>query len=147
MGSHDDVLTVARANMDAFNQGDSERLRGTLAVNAVYREFATGREIRGQDEVTKAGMGWRDAFPDARGEITNAFSAGEQGVFQITWTGTHKGDLVSPAGTIPATGKRVNVPACQVIQVREGKIAVTDHYFDLMTMLVQLGVTAAQPTA
>jgi steroid delta-isomerase-like uncharacterized protein len=139
-----DAVTIARENIEAFNLGDKQRFGANLTPDSVYRELATGREARGVDEGTNTSFSWRDAFPDAHGEITNSFASGDQAMLQITWTGTHKGDLVSPAGTIPATGKRVTIPACQVITIHDGKIVRTDHYFDLMTMLVQLGVTPAQ---
>jgi steroid delta-isomerase-like uncharacterized protein len=139
-----DAVTIARENIEAFNQGDKQLFGANLTPDTIYRELATGREAHGVDEVTNTGFSWRDAFPDARGEITNSFGSADQVVLQITWTGTQTGDLVSPAGTIPATGKRVTIPACQVSKIHDGKIARTDHYFDLMTMLVQLGVTPAQ---
>jgi steroid delta-isomerase-like uncharacterized protein len=139
MGSSQDAVSIARENIDAFNQGDRERFKANVAPDTVYREFATGREVRGVEEVTTTSWGWRDAFPDAHGEITNAFGSGDQVVLQIVWTGTQKGDLVGPMGTIPATGKQVRIPATQVLRIVNGKIASTDHYFDLMTMLVQLG--------
>lgn len=142
-----DAVAIARDNIDAFNQGDKNRFRAALRSDAVYREFATGREIQGADEVTNVAFAWRDAFPDAHGEITGDFSTGDQAALQITWTGTQKGELVSPAGNIPATGKQVSIPACQIVRTRDGKIASTDHYFDLMTMLAQLGVAPAQQPA
>ena len=147
MGSADETIRIARESSDAFNKGDKERWMSTLAPDTVYKEHATGREAHGIEENMTVGWAWRDAFPDAHGEIVNAFGSGDQAVLQIVWTGTQKGDLVGPAGTIPATGKRVSVPACQVIQVRNGKLASTDHYFDMMTLLVQLGAIPAMQRA
>jgi steroid delta-isomerase-like uncharacterized protein len=140
MPQSDDPIAVVRDNIEAFNQGDKERFRAQLAPDAVYREYATGREVHGAGEVTDVAFAWRDAFPDARGEITNVFASGDQVTLQITWTGTQTGALVSPSGTIPPTGKQVSIPAVEVITIRDGKPAATDHYFDLLTMLVQLGV-------
>jgi len=142
MGTSQDTVSVARENIDAFNQGDKERFRTLLTPGSVYKEFATGRELQGPEMVEEIWT-WRDAFPDAHGEITNAFGSGDQVVLQIVWTGTQKGDLVGPMGTIPATGKQVRIPASQVLRISNGKIASTDHYFDLMTMLVQLGAVPA----
>jgi steroid delta-isomerase-like uncharacterized protein len=142
-----DTLSIARENVDAFSKGDQKRFQSLFASDAVYREFATGREIKGPDQITSAAWGWRDAFPDASGEITNSFASGDQAVLQITWTGTQKGALVSPGGTIPATGRQVSVPACQVARIQNEKIASVDHYFDMMGMLVQLGVAPAEQPA
>jgi predicted ester cyclase len=56
-------------------------------------------------------------------------------------TSTHSTRLigVGPLGTIPPTGKRVEVKAVQVVKVRGDKIAETRHYFDLMGLLQQVG--------
>jgi steroid delta-isomerase-like uncharacterized protein len=142
-----DPVSVARSGVEAYNSGDMEQFRSLLTPDSVYREFATGREIRGVDGIIEANQGWNDAFPGSSGEITNAFGSGDQAVLQIVWTGTHKGDLVTPNGTIPATGKQVRIPACQVVTVTNGKITATDHYFDSMTMLSQLGVLPAEQMA
>jgi len=143
MGSTDDAISLARENIDAFSRGDKEHFKAQLTSDSVYKEYGTGREEHGAEAITATTWTWRDAFPDARGEIVNAFGSGDQVTLQIIWTGTQKGNLVGPAGTIPATGKQVKVPACQVVRVRDGKIISTDHYFDSMTMLVQLGVAPA----
>jgi len=47
--------------------------------------------------------------------------------------------LRTPAGVIAASEKLIEVPACQVIQVKEGKVASFTHYFDFLTLLRQIG--------
>jgi len=42
--------------------------------------------------------------------------------------------------SIPATGKAVQLPACLVVTVRDDQIVEQHHYFDMVTMLTQLGV-------
>jgi steroid delta-isomerase-like uncharacterized protein len=147
MGSTDDAISLVRANIDAFNRGDKEKFKAQLTPESVYREHGTGREEHGVDAITATSWSWRDAFPDSHGEIVNAFGSGDQVALQIIWTGTQTGDLVGPAGSIPATGKQVQVPACQVVRMRDGEIVSVDHYFDSMSMLVQLGVAPAQQPA
>ncbi len=82
---------------------------------------------------------WKVSFPDAEGTITNIFESGDQAVAEITWTGTHAGDMESPIGTIPASGRQVEVPACMTVTALGGEITEAHHYFDLMTMLAQIG--------
>lgn len=138
-----DSLSLARENVDAFNAGDFERFRAILAPNTVYQEFATQRRVEGADQVTQATQGWKQAFPDARGTVTNALGNGNTAVLEITWEGTQTGPLESPNGVIPPSGKRVRVAAAQVITIADGKIKETRHYFDLLGMLQQLGVAAS----
>jgi len=135
-----EVLRLARANINAFSQGDQKKFANGLALNSVYDEVATQRKVTGRDAVVKASFAWRGAFPDAKGTITRAFAKGNQAVLEITWQGTHRGTLEGPGGAIPATGKKVNVRATQVITAARGRVKEVRHYFDMMTLVQQLGV-------
>ena len=57
--------------------------------------------------------------------------------------GTHTGPLATPMGVIPPTGRRVDFPLCDVWEVRDGKVVSTHNYFDVMSLLGQLGISAA----
>jgi len=46
---------------------------------------------------------------------------------------------VGPSGTIPPTDKAWNVRGAQVITVEGGKIRELHQYFDLLTILQQIG--------
>ena len=49
--------------------------------------------------------------------------------------------MQSPQGEIPPSNRQVVVKAAQVIKFEGGKIKENQHYFDMMGMLQQLGVT------
>jgi limonene-1,2-epoxide hydrolase len=40
---------------------------------------------------------------------------------------------------LPPSNRRATVRAVQVMEIEDGKIKVTRHYFDLMTLLQQIG--------
>jgi predicted ester cyclase len=61
---------------------------------------------------------------------------------EVLWEGTHTGLLKGPFGEIPATGKRGSVNAVQIFHFEGDKIRELRHYFDLMTVLNQIGVPA-----
>ena len=84
-------------------------------------------------------MGWRRAIPDAKGTMQNIFARGNRVVAEIPWEGTHTGPLEGPGGTIPATGKSIKVPASMVATTEGDKLKEVHHYFDLMTLLQQIG--------
>jgi hypothetical protein len=42
---------------------------------------------------------------------------------------------------IPASNKSVEFPACQITQVEGAKVKRASHYFDMLTMLTQIGAT------
>jgi predicted ester cyclase len=54
--------------------------------------------------------------------------------------GTHTGPLTSPAGSIPPTGRSVDIPFIQFLEFESGKIARARLYFDLSTMMRQLEI-------
>ena len=64
--------------IDAFNQADWDRLRGVLAPDVRYSETGTGRQVEGADAYLQLCQGWKEAFADAEGTVTNA-AGGEDG--------------------------------------------------------------------
>ncbi len=53
--------------------------------------------------------------------------------------GTHQGPLQTPNGSIAPTGKRIELRACAVFQFAEEKARAQRHYFDMATLLQQIG--------
>lgn len=75
-----------------------------------------------------------------RGDIEELVAAADRVAYEATWKGTHTGPLTTPDGqTIPPTGKSIALPACLVMTVREDAIVEQHHYFNMVTMLTQLG--------
>ena len=102
--------------------------------------LATQRRIQGADGIVAANQGWKSAFPDAKGTETSVVASGDTVVQEITWSGTNTGPMETPGGTMPATGKSASVRAVMVSTFDGDKIKETHHYFDMMSMLQQLGV-------
>jgi hypothetical protein len=61
-------------------------------------------------------------------------------VVQLALQGTHRGPLALPRGIIPATGKRMNAPCCDVFELSGDKIKRFDCYPSGAVVLTQLGV-------
>ena len=143
----EELIALAREDIDAFNAGDFDRMRALSTDDAVYEEFATGRRIEGADAILEVNKEWKAAFPDAHGTITDIFACGDRVAMQIVWEGTQTGALPTPdGGEIPPTGKHIRTEACQVTRVVDGKIVEACHYFDMLGMLEQLGVLGAEAT-
>lgn len=139
-----DVIDVARVSVDVFERDEWDRLRAALAPGSVYQEFATGRRVEGADAIIEVNQGWKQAFPDASGTVTNAVASGNTATLEITWQGTQTGELMTPTGqTLPPSGKKATVQAVEVVTVEGGKVTETKHYFDLMTILAQIGAMPA----
>jgi len=136
----DEMIKLARAQVDAFNSGDWELMRGTFASDSRYEELGTQRKIEGPEKIIELFKGWKQAFPDAAGTVTSAVSSGNEVALEVTWKGTHTGPLTTAEGTIPASGKSQETPAALFYTFEDNKIKASRHYFDSLTLLEQIGV-------
>jgi steroid delta-isomerase-like uncharacterized protein len=138
-----DVNTLARENIEAYNNRDWQRFKESLAGDVVYEEFGTQRHIKGAEHLIEAWQTWAAALSDVKGTITDSVASGDRVSLEITWSGTHTGPLAGPGGAIPASGKHVSIPAAAVLRFEGEKLKEEHMYFDLMTLLQQIG---AMPT-
>ena len=134
-----DAIKVTRENIEAFNAGDWARFKSSLSPDSVYDEVGTQRRLQGADQITDNAKGWKQAMPDVKGTVTSAVASGNTATLEITWEGTQTGPLVGPGGTIPASGKRQVTRAAWIATIQGDKIKETHHYFDMMSLLQQLG--------
>lgn len=137
------LIDAAKAPVIAYNNKDWDAVKRVVGPNFVYDEIATQRVVRGAADVMALWQGWAAAFPDSKGTFEAAHVAGNKVVLEVTWRGTHTGALRMPGGDIPATGRRIEMRACQIVDVADGKAQGIRQYFDMATMLTQLGLQVA----
>lgn len=133
------MVKIARDQVDAFNSSDWERMHAGFTADARYNELATQRKVEGPEQIVELYKGWKAAFPDALGTVTSAVATGSIVALEVTWKGTQTGPLVTLEGTIPASGKSQETPAVIFFAFEDGKITESRHYFDSMTLLKQIG--------
>ena len=134
------AVDVARDSIECFNSGDFDRLRSLLAEDSYEEEYSTQRRLDGADAQIEAARGWKEAFPDGRGTVRAAYADGNTVTLELTWEGTQSGPMRTPdGGELPPSNQHGSVNACQVMEIEDGKVKVTHHYFDLMTLLQQIG--------
>jgi len=120
----------------AENRRSIERLLDTLCDDPVYTMMATGQAFRGKDGVAAFYAGLFEAFPDADFDLKTVF-VGEEGVVEESvLTGTHQGEWLG----LPPTGKPIKLPLTIVFPMQDGEILGERLYFDLKTLLQQLGL-------
>lgn len=65
-------------------------------------------------------------------------------VVEAIFLATNTGPMIGPTGTtLPATGKRVELPICDIWKVSNGRIVENRIYYDQITFLTQLGLLKA----
>lgn len=134
------VVDLAKEQVIAYNEKDWDRVRAALAPEVVYDEFATHRKAKGVDEVLTNWKGWAKAIPDSRATFRSEMASGNTAVLEVTWNGTHSGPLQTPNGEIAATGKKIELRACQIVEVANDRVKSIRQYFDMGTLLEQIGV-------
>jgi ketosteroid isomerase-like protein len=107
---------------------------GTFIDNSVAVTY------RGPGEVAKPVEYYGAAFSDMHRELYDVFVDGDVVIVQLALQGTHDGALHLPFGMLPATGKRMDAPCCDVFELKDGKIHKFDCYPEGSVILGQLGV-------
>ena len=133
------VIETAKAAPLAYNDKNWDKVKAVFAENGVYDEKGTRRRIQGVGQVVEAWQGWAKAIPDSKATFVGEYASGDTAIIEVVWKGVHTGPLQTLTGTIPPSNKRIEVPACQVIKVEGGKVKSFTHYFDMVTLLTQIG--------
>ena len=137
------IIEAAKAPVLAYGEKDWNAVKASVAPDVLHDEVATHRKTRGVDQLITCWKGWGTAFPDSKATFRKAFFSGTTVVLELTWRGTHRGPLDMPGGSVPATGKSIELPACLIVEIEGGKAKSMRHYFDMATILQQLGIAKA----
>ena len=125
---------IVREYMECWNHRDWERYRSLIHPQYTYTG-GDGQEQPGPEAGMTMARMFATAFPDGRIKITNLRADGDFVTVEFIGTGTHRGELM---GVAP-TGKKVSIPVCDVVEVRDGKIYREREYMDMMHVMAQLG--------
>ncbi len=105
---------------EAFNRHDLDALMGMMTDDCVF-DASAGPEVHGQRSEGKAAVraafaAVLETFHDAQWTNPRHFVAGNRGVSEWTFIGTHK------------DGKRAEVNGCDVFTFKDGMIAIKNSY-------------------
>ena len=78
-----------------------------------FYDVAAGKKYYGKDIGLTVDI-YAAAFPDMHRELYSFYFSDNVVIVELSLNGTHKGDLVLPAGTIAPTGKEIHAPCCDV---------------------------------
>lgn len=129
-----DPASVAREYLESFNTRDWARMRALLAPGSTYMG-ADGKVMTG-DQGVAVGEMFAAAMSDGKITIKNIMTSGNTAITEFVASGTHDGELMG----VPATGRRLTVPVCNLIDVKDGKIVSEREYMDSGHLMQQLGV-------
>ena len=124
----------------AFNQRDIDRATSLVTDDFELQDVPAGLTFRGSQGLNQWLQTFLTAGPDAKAEVQTTIEAGEWVATEHVGTFTHTGPLLSPAGEVPPTGRRVELRFAEIYKVKEGKLTEMRAYYDSATMLRQLGL-------
>ena len=135
-----EALTAAEAFYDAFATADVSKWLPLFDDDCITVTPAGALDKAGHEQLGRAFHG---AFPDARMEVVRTVESGDEVYISGRFKGTHTGDLVSPAGTIPASGQPIDFAYVDYFRVADGKIVAEEVVWDQLTFLAQVGAFPA----
>ena len=125
-----------RDSLEAFNDRNWDDAVGAMREDCVYTDHPRNISLKGPREMADWLQDWAQAFSDGRAVDIHYIDGGEYTVALFHAQGTNDGAL----GSLPATGKRIDVPFCDILRYdAEGHIIGGEAYYDTMTLMVQLG--------
>jgi steroid delta-isomerase-like uncharacterized protein len=136
-----DLLSMVHAHYDALNHGDLDAAVDLFADDV--ETITPGGTLQGRDAFRALGEGFLAAVPDMRHEIVRTFEDGDTIVVEGVYSGTQTGPLVTPQGTLPASGNAFAFPFVDIMQARDGRCVSHRVYWDNVTFLAQLGAVPA----
>jgi steroid delta-isomerase-like uncharacterized protein len=138
---------ILQSLYDAINKHDFDRAVSCFHYNGEFKMVAFDKCARGTSELKEMFHAWIKAFPDMKLEVQNLKGTSDWAMGELFMTGTHKGPFMTPGGEIPATNQCFKTPACDIVNVRDGKIVSLHCYLESGTLMRQLGLAPMKAAA
>jgi len=139
MSTEDNKATVRRSIEEVFNKKNLAAIDEFIAPNHIdHAASAAGSPAGPEGSRQLIGM-MLTAFPDLHYTIEDMIAEGDTVAFRMTMRGTQQGAL----GSIPPTGKQVEVLTINIVRIESGKIAEEWGIDDRLGLLQQLGLVPA----
>jgi steroid delta-isomerase-like uncharacterized protein len=133
-----------RTAHENFNRRDYEAVARPFREDAHYTDHPRNITTKSPVEFVDWLKGWVEAFSDAKVDEVRYIDGGDHTVAIFQGRGTNDG----PLGPLPASGRRMDMPYCEVLRYdSEGRITAGEIFYDTATMMVQLGHMEPPPTA
>lgn len=122
-----------------ISEGHIEHDRDLMSDDIIHIS-ATAGTVTGIEAFLAFVTAFKQAFPDLHWEMREFIEGSDTVVAEGVFIGTNSGTMVGPRGPIPATGRRVELPFCDIWKVHNGRIVENRIYYDQVTFLGQLGL-------
>ena len=138
--SEKENLAIVERIFAALNARDLGSQDGSYAPGYQYEAPGAQGKIN-LEQAREYVQGFLTAFPDLHFELKTKIAQGDHVAVAWASTGTHTGPLRTPTGDmLPPTNKKVSGTGSSFYEFRNGKIINSQLYWDMATLLVQIGV-------
>jgi steroid delta-isomerase-like uncharacterized protein len=129
------MAVMKRFYSEVANKGNFALIDELLAKNFVEHEILPGEQQNNREGVKQFFQSFRKAFPDASYTVDFMFAKDDKVVVYLTISGTQKGEFMG----MPASGKKMNMKAIDIVRFVDGKAVEHWGITDSMAMMQQLG--------
>ena len=138
--SEQDNINAAQAYYEAWNAGDLSKAYHYEADDLVGEGPGAAGPMN-REQYRAYNKNFFTAFPGSKFQVLLTVTQGEYVVVNWKVSGKQTGPLGTPSGgSVPPTGKSATVVGSSTSQVKNGKIVHNWVYFDLASLLGQLGL-------
>jgi len=130
---------IAENWISVWNSHDPDKLAAAFTADVVYEDVPFGAVNHGSAELRKFAASEFEGSPDLHVELAKSSIQKDHGSIEWTFSGTDVG--------IFKTGKKFNVRGVSIITVKDGKISRNVDYYDVATVMKQLGLLASADSA
>jgi steroid delta-isomerase-like uncharacterized protein len=127
---------VAEKLIAAWNSHSPDKMVPLFTDDIFYEDVAFGEISHGSAELRKFAASEFAGVPDLELKLVRASIHDGHGTVEWTFSGTDK--------DVFKTGKKFSVRGVSVIDVRDGKISRCQDFYDVSTIMRQVGVLPAQ---
>jgi steroid delta-isomerase-like uncharacterized protein len=128
---------IAEKWIAAWNSHNPDKMLPLFTNDIVYEDVAFGEVSHGSAELRKFAASEFEGVPDLELKLLGANLHDSHGTIEWMFSGTDKG--------VFKTGKKFSVRGVSVIDVRDGKISRNLDFYDVATIMRQVGVLPTPP--
>lgn len=119
----------------AWSSHDADKVVAFYTDDIAYEDVPLVRTSHGKAELRKFVGDTFAAFPDLKVEVVKSLICHGHGVSEVVWSATDKGYL--------KTDKKFSIRMVSVFEIRKGKISRNEDFYDLASIMRQLGALPA----
>ena len=120
---------------EASRTGDIDKVLPFIAADVELEDVALSQTYHGKEEVRSYIHMFLTAFSGLDISLSNYLVSGDWAIVEGTIKGTHTGPFLGYA----PTGRQIEFKTCRIFSLRDGLIYRGRAYYDLATILRQIG--------